>query len=429
MDGLGLQRELGLHWLSPSAPATWSSARWVGAARPGLSLPSTGEVTLPLKARRCVPYPSCAESSACSPSRTPSRIGWASTSRMLRQMSDRGPDSAGVAVYRDPVAHGHSKLRCSAADRRDDWTALVAEPRPTRRRRAGQRAVRHNHALADADRRAADAQARARAAPRPARDERRRGRSRSTRRRACRALRRAVRARRHPRHARDRPHAHGDRERGHDRAARTRSRPARTSASCTTARSRTTTALRRELRREGIEFQTENDTEVAAGYLAWRLREGDALQRGARGLPRRPRRLLHLRGRHARRLRRAARPDRLQAGRHGRDRRLGRDGLGVPRDRGAARRRRRPLWEPEPAHVYVWERERSDGRDRRRGRDVDLAADAAARAQPAPPRPRRRRPAAPLRVTNPSGAHASPAASTPRSRSTSRGTWATTAPA
>jgi hypothetical protein len=29
---------------------------------------------------------------------------------MLRQMSDRGPDSAGVAVYRDPVAHGHSKL-------------------------------------------------------------------------------------------------------------------------------------------------------------------------------------------------------------------------------------------------------------------------------------------------------------------------------
>ena len=34
-------------------------------------------------------------------------------------------------------------------------------------------------------------------------------------------------------------------------------------------------ALRRELRREGIEFQTDNDTEVAAGYLTWRLREGD----------------------------------------------------------------------------------------------------------------------------------------------------------
>jgi glutamate synthase domain-containing protein 1 len=37
-------------------------------------------------------------------------------------------------------------------------------------------------------------------------------------------------------------------------------------------------ALRRRLRHEGIAFQTENDTEVAAGYLEWRLREGDTLQ-------------------------------------------------------------------------------------------------------------------------------------------------------
>ena len=33
-----------------------------------------------------------------------------------------------------------------------------------------------------------------------------------------------------------------------------------------------------QLRREGIAFRTENDTEVAAGYLEWRLREGDTLQ-------------------------------------------------------------------------------------------------------------------------------------------------------
>ena len=39
--------------------------------------------------------------------------------------------------------------------------------------------------------------------------------------------------------------------------------------------------LREQLRREGIAFQTENDTEVAAGYLAWRLREGASLERGA----------------------------------------------------------------------------------------------------------------------------------------------------
>ena len=41
--------------------------------------------------------------------------------------------------------------------------------------------------------------------------------------------------------------------------------------------------LRRELRREGISFQTENDTEVAAGYLAWRLREGAALEQALEG--------------------------------------------------------------------------------------------------------------------------------------------------
>lgn len=36
--------------------------------------------------------------------------------------------------------------------------------------------------------------------------------------------------------------------------------------------------LRQELRREGIQFDTENDTEVAAGYLAWRLQQGDSLK-------------------------------------------------------------------------------------------------------------------------------------------------------
>ncbi|HEU5207594.1 MAG TPA: glutamine amidotransferase family protein, partial [Gaiellaceae bacterium] len=41
--------------------------------------------------------------------------------------------------------------------------------------------------------------------------------------------------------------------------------------------------LRESLRREGIEFQTENDTEVAAGYLAWRLREGASLEQALDG--------------------------------------------------------------------------------------------------------------------------------------------------
>ncbi len=41
--------------------------------------------------------------------------------------------------------------------------------------------------------------------------------------------------------------------------------------------------LRRVLRREGIEFETDNDTEVAAGYLAWRLREGASLTEALEG--------------------------------------------------------------------------------------------------------------------------------------------------
>jgi glutamate synthase domain-containing protein 1 len=35
--------------------------------------------------------------------------------------------------------------------------------------------------------------------------------------------------------------------------------------------------LRQKLRRHGIRFTTDNDTEVAAGYLTWRMMEGDSL--------------------------------------------------------------------------------------------------------------------------------------------------------
>jgi glutamate synthase domain-containing protein 1 len=37
---------------------------------------------------------------------------------------------------------------------------------------------------------------------------------------------------------------------------------------------------RLNLRREGIEFATDNDSEVAAAYLAWRLRQGATLEEG-----------------------------------------------------------------------------------------------------------------------------------------------------
>ncbi len=46
--------------------------------------------------------------------------------------------------------------------------------------------------------------------------------------------------------------------------------------------------VRRNLRREGMTFETQNDTEVAAGYLTWRMHEGlslgDALEVGLEDL-------------------------------------------------------------------------------------------------------------------------------------------------
>jgi glutamate synthase domain-containing protein 1 len=41
--------------------------------------------------------------------------------------------------------------------------------------------------------------------------------------------------------------------------------------------------LRRSLRKEGIRFQTDNDSEVAAGYLTWRLRQGATLEQALEG--------------------------------------------------------------------------------------------------------------------------------------------------
>ncbi|WP_207837952.1 glutamine amidotransferase family protein [Pseudomonas sp. 43(2021)] len=41
--------------------------------------------------------------------------------------------------------------------------------------------------------------------------------------------------------------------------------------------------LRQQLKREGISFETDNDTEVAAGYLTWRLQQGDSLAQALDG--------------------------------------------------------------------------------------------------------------------------------------------------
>src|SRR5919198_4082434 len=46
---------------------------------------------------------------------------------MLAQMDDRGPDSAGVAIYRDPAPPGSSKLTIYSFDPGMAWDALCAD--------------------------------------------------------------------------------------------------------------------------------------------------------------------------------------------------------------------------------------------------------------------------------------------------------------
>src|SRR3954447_18187723 len=54
------------------------------------------------------------------------RLG-ALLSAMLVQMNDRGPDSAGVAVYRNPAPAGLTKLVLYAEDDGYDWSPLRPE--------------------------------------------------------------------------------------------------------------------------------------------------------------------------------------------------------------------------------------------------------------------------------------------------------------
>jgi glutamate synthase domain-containing protein 1 len=187
-------------------------------------------------------------------------------SAMLVQMSDRGPDSAGVAVYRDPAPSGMSKLTLYAADEAYDWSEL--DPLEIR--------ARHAVVLAEGDPDDAEAEVRARF---PALRVMSAGRVIEIYKEVGLPRAFAEQFRLHE--------FEGTHGLGHTRMA--------TESRVTTAGSHPFSTghdlclvhngslsnhnrLREELRREGLAFQTENDTEVAAAYLTWRLREGDSLQ-------------------------------------------------------------------------------------------------------------------------------------------------------
>jgi glutamate synthase domain-containing protein 1 len=179
---------------------------------------------------------------------------------MLVQMDDRGPDSAGVAVYRDPAPDGLTKLTLYSADPSEDWEAVggrVAD-------------VRGSHAvLVVDDPEAVRADLRRVSAGRVIEIYKEVGRPREF-------------VRRFAVHEFTGTHGLGHtRMATESRVTTDGSHPFSTGQDVCLVHNGSLSnhnRLRERLRREGIEFRTENDTEVAAGYLTWRLREGATLE-------------------------------------------------------------------------------------------------------------------------------------------------------
>jgi len=201
---------------------------------------------------------------------------------MLVQMSSRGPDSAGVAVYRNAAPEGASKLTLYSADPREHWGA-VRDGLCDAFGMCDEPAVRASHAAFVVGADAADAERWVRA-NRP--DLR------------VMSAGRVIEIYKETGLPEEFARAfalgefHGTHALGHTRMA-TESRvttegshPFSTGYDLCLVHNGSLSnhnRLREQLRREGIEFQTENDTEVAAGYLAWRLREGASLEQALEG--------------------------------------------------------------------------------------------------------------------------------------------------
>jgi len=192
---------------------------------------------------------------------------------MLEQLADRGPDSAGVALYREPVPAGAAKLSLLRSGLAlEDWAALAA-----RMGGAEVLADHGDHAILRVQGDAGDARTwlsehaldvSVIASGQAIELHKRTGRP-SALLDGC-GIRAMIAT-------------HGL---GHTRMA--------TESRVTTAGSHPFSTgedlclvhngslsnhnrVRRELRRRGIRFATDNDSEVAAGYLTWRLLEGDTL--------------------------------------------------------------------------------------------------------------------------------------------------------
>jgi glutamate synthase domain-containing protein 1 len=200
---------------------------------------------------------------------------------MLLQLGDRGPDSAGVAIYRDRVAPGSSKVSLHSADPRQDWESVRAALDDAFG--AGEADVRASHAVivveADADTAVGWLRERY-----PELRVMSAGEAIEIYKEAALPSEFVARF--------DLASMSGTHALGHTRMATESkvttdgSHPFSTGLDLCLVHNGSLSnhnRLREELRAEGIEFQTLNDTEVAAGYLTWRLREGASLEAALEG--------------------------------------------------------------------------------------------------------------------------------------------------
>ncbi|MCF5029942.1 MULTISPECIES: class II glutamine amidotransferase [Pseudomonas syringae group] len=196
---------------------------------------------------------------------------------MLEAMTDRGPDSAGFAIYGDEVAQGWVKLTLQATNERYDFTALIAALQgrlnaPLDWFQNASAVVLKIHAD-EAPVRAALAEL----AP-------------TVRIMSAGQSIEILKGMGLPREISERfglASMKGSHIIGHTRMATESavtmegSHPFSTGSDLCLVHNGSLSnhfRLRQNLRREGIHFETDNDTEVAAGYLAWRLQQGDSLK-------------------------------------------------------------------------------------------------------------------------------------------------------
>jgi len=201
---------------------------------------------------------------------------------MLGQLSDRGPDSAGVAFYRDPAPDGWCKISVHSATGDTDWSDL-ADALAVQFGDASLNGVRATHAVFTVAAPAEDVQDWLRAAY-----------PQLTLMSAGQTIEIFKEAglptgfvRRFDLASIDGSHALGHtRMATESRVTTEHSHPFSTGLDLCLVHNGSLSnhnRLRRALRKEGIRFQTDNDSEVAAGYLTWRLAQGATLEQALDG--------------------------------------------------------------------------------------------------------------------------------------------------